>query len=176
MSHFIIRSNSVFIFGTPNGQASTQLLQAMQRGLRAVCTTPSPVRLIASAGQTSAQVGESQCMQTTGTVCTECAAVDVLEVDHRVPLVRVALGAGLHARLAADAAVRVDEELEVVWNGHRRDPCLLLRFEPAGVLRRPAALRDAHGADLVLGDLRDRVLRGDRQLVDALRARPSGTG
>src|SRR5262245_50772487 len=65
--------NSVFIFGTPNGQASTQLLQAMQRGLRAVCTTPSPVRLIASAGQTSAHVGWSQCMQTTGAVCVECA-------------------------------------------------------------------------------------------------------
>src|SRR5947199_10514417 len=71
MSHFIISENSFCIFGTPNGHASTQLLQAMQRGLRAVCTTPSPVRLIASAGQTSAHVGESQCMQTTGTVCTE---------------------------------------------------------------------------------------------------------
>src|SRR5436190_12037663 len=71
MSHFIISENSVFIFGTPKGHASTQLLQAMQRGLRAVCTTPSSVRLIASAGQTSAHVGESQCMQTTGTVCTE---------------------------------------------------------------------------------------------------------
>jgi hypothetical protein len=58
----------VFILGTPNGQAITQLLHAMQRGLRALCTTPSPVRLIASAGQTSAQVGESQCMQITGTV------------------------------------------------------------------------------------------------------------
>src|SRR3954451_1870846 len=71
MSHFIISEYSTSIFGTPNGQASTQLLQAMQRGLRAVCTTPSPVRLMASAGQTSAHVGESQCMQTTGTVCTE---------------------------------------------------------------------------------------------------------
>src|SRR5947209_12978211 len=70
MSHFIIRENSVCIFGTPKGQASTQLLQAMHRGFRAVCTTPSPVRLIASAGQTSAHVGESQCMQTTGTVRT----------------------------------------------------------------------------------------------------------
>src|SRR6478609_9891533 len=71
MSHFIMSSKPTFILGTPNGQASTQLLQAMQRGLRAVCTTPSPVRLMASAGQTSAHVGESQCMQTTGTVCTE---------------------------------------------------------------------------------------------------------
>src|SRR5262245_17382691 len=63
--------SSVFIFGTPKGQASTQLLQAMQRGLRALCTTRCSVRLSASAGQTSAQVGESQCMQTTGIVCTE---------------------------------------------------------------------------------------------------------
>src|SRR6185312_11811341 len=73
MSHFIISSKPTFILGTPNGQASTQLLQAMQRGLRAVCTTPSPVRLMASAGQTSAQVGASQCMHTVGTVCTERA-------------------------------------------------------------------------------------------------------
>src|SRR5690606_23514180 len=73
MSHFIIISNSVYILGMPKGQASTQLLQAMQRGLRADWTTPSPVRLIASAGQTSAQVGESQCMQMTGTVWTERA-------------------------------------------------------------------------------------------------------
>src|ERR1051326_6873882 len=71
MSHFIIKEHSLCIFGTPKGQARTQLLQAMQRGLRAVCTTPSPVRLIASAGQTSAHVGESKRMQTTGTVCTE---------------------------------------------------------------------------------------------------------
>src|SRR6516165_8998782 len=71
MSHFIIKSSSLIILGTPNGQASTQLLQAMQRGLRAVITRPSPERLMASAGQTSAQVGESQCMHTTGTVCTD---------------------------------------------------------------------------------------------------------
>ena len=68
MSHFIISSKPTFSFGTPNGQASTQLLQAMQRGFRADWTTPSPVRLIASAGHTSAQVGEWQCMQTTCTV------------------------------------------------------------------------------------------------------------
>ena len=102
---------ALFILGTPNGQASTQLLQAMQRGLRAVCTTPSAVRLMASAGQTSAQVGESQCMQTTGTVCVRHVAVDIVELDHRLSLVRVALAARLHARLAADAAAGVDEEL-----------------------------------------------------------------
>src|SRR5262245_1939178 len=71
MSHFIIRSKSFIILGTPKGQASTQFEQAMQRGLRAVMTRPSPERLMASAGQTSAQVGDSQCMHTTGTVCTD---------------------------------------------------------------------------------------------------------
>ena len=177
MSHFIISSNSVFILGTPNGQASTQLLQAMQRGLRAVCTTPSPVRLIASAGQTSAQVGESQCMQTTGTVCVELRAVDVLEVDHRVPFVRVALAARLHARLAADAAARVDEELHLGANMgislHRATAAAPAAWQYSGG---SSALRIAHGADLVLRDLRDRILRGDRQLVDALARRPSGRG
>src|SRR5512145_2772466 len=73
MSHFIIRFILVFILGTPNGQASTQLLQAMQRGFLAVCTTPSAVRLMASAGHTSAHVGVSQCIQTTGNVCGEAA-------------------------------------------------------------------------------------------------------
>src|SRR4030095_10145810 len=73
MSHFIISLKPVFIFGTPNGHASTQLLHEMHRGFRAVCTTPSSVRLIASAGQTSAHVGEAQCMQTTRAVCQECA-------------------------------------------------------------------------------------------------------
>src|SRR5215470_15720331 len=71
MSHFIIRSKSVTILGTPNGQASTQLEQAMHRGLRAVITRPSALRLIASAGHTSAHVGLWQCMQTTGMVCTD---------------------------------------------------------------------------------------------------------
>ena len=113
MSHFIIRENSACIFGTPKGHASTQLLHAMQRGLRAVCTTPSPVRLIASAGQTSAHVGESQCMQTTGIVWTEIGRSHVLEVDHRQAPVRVALAARRDAGLAPDAAVRVDEELEI---------------------------------------------------------------
>src|SRR5262245_38158932 len=71
MSHFIISSNSAIILGTPNGQAKTQFEQAMHRGLRAVITRPSALRLMASAGQTSAQVGLWQCMHTTGTVCTD---------------------------------------------------------------------------------------------------------
>src|SRR5262245_16375671 len=73
MSHFIICSSPVIIFGTPKGQASTQLLQATQRGFKADCTMPSSVFLMASAGQTSAHVGSSQCMQTVGTVAIEFA-------------------------------------------------------------------------------------------------------
>ncbi len=61
---------STVTFGTPYGHATSQLPHAMQRGLRADCATPSSVRLMASAGQSSAEVGCSQCMQTTGTVCT----------------------------------------------------------------------------------------------------------
>src|SRR5207253_2510156 len=38
-------------------------------------------------------------------------AVDILEMDHRRAAMRVALAAGRHARLAADAAIGVDEEL-----------------------------------------------------------------
>src|SRR5512142_2409977 len=64
MSHFIICCSASIILGIPNGQASTQLLQAMQRGFSEECTTPSSPFLIASAGQTSAQVGSSQCMHT----------------------------------------------------------------------------------------------------------------
>src|SRR5215471_1554619 len=61
------------MLGTPKGHAMTQLLQAMQACFRADWTMPSAVFLMASAGQTSAQVGDSQCMQTTGMVCTEWA-------------------------------------------------------------------------------------------------------
>jgi hypothetical protein len=42
----------------------------MHRGFSELCTTPSGVRLIASAGHTAAQAGSSQCMHTTGVVCT----------------------------------------------------------------------------------------------------------
>ena len=51
-------------FGTPNGQAFTQLRQSKHRGFNAERTTPSSVLLIASAGQTRAHVGSLQCMQT----------------------------------------------------------------------------------------------------------------
>src|SRR4051794_13566388 len=68
MSHFIICCCGTISLGMPNGQATTQFPQAMQRGLSADCTTPSSVFLIASAGQTLAQVGSVQCMHTEGTV------------------------------------------------------------------------------------------------------------
>src|SRR5690349_1071466 len=68
MSHFICRCISVLYFGTPNGQAFTQLRQSKQRGFKADSTTPSSVVLIASAGQTRAHVGSTQCMQTVGIV------------------------------------------------------------------------------------------------------------
>ena len=185
MSHFIIRLASSCIFGTPNGQASTQLLQAMQRALRAVCTTPSSVRLMASAGQTSAQVGWSQCMQTTGTVCVETRAVDEVELDHRLPLVRVALRAGLDAGVAADAAGRVD--VEVVRSAGtgiagRSSAPTAKRCRRDGVKRGGLAhffgrrCTQTRRAGLELGNLRDRILGGDRQAVDAAPARASGRG
>src|SRR4029079_5707394 len=42
-------------------------------------------------------------------------ALHVFEMDHRNAAMRVALGARLYTRLAADAAIRVDEELEMAW-------------------------------------------------------------
>ena len=110
MSHFIIWSNSAIIFGTPNGQASTQFEQPMQRGLSADCTMPFSICLMASAGHTSAHVGCSQCMHTIGAVCVVVSPVHPLEVDQRLPPMGAALHARLDARLAADAAALVDDE------------------------------------------------------------------
>src|SRR3954469_16942170 len=64
MSHFIICSYSGTSFGIPNGHARTQLAHPMHRGLSDDPTTPSSYFLIASAGQTCAHVGLSQCQQT----------------------------------------------------------------------------------------------------------------
>ena len=138
-----------------------------------VCTTPSPVRLIASAGQTSAQVGDrSACRRPAPSASTRARSTYSRWIID-LPLCVSHSRAGLHARLAADAAAGVDEELddarERAWLGRS----LLLRLQ---LLRRtpaaPSALLHAHRADLVLGDLRDRVLGGDRQLVGALRPGP----
>jgi hypothetical protein len=59
--------------GTPNGHASVQFPQPMQRSAAAESTTPSGSTLIASAGQTLAHAGSAQCMQTVGAVCTDSA-------------------------------------------------------------------------------------------------------
>src|SRR3954453_14684116 len=153
MSHFIISENSTSIFGTPNGHASSQLLQATQRGFRAVCTTPSPVRLIASAGQTSAHVGESQCMQTTGTVCTDCEGSPYSRWFIDCPLcVSHSEQAWTHAWQPMQ---RFGSMKKTWWSGTMGTPSsrLLLRLEPPGVRGRPVGLAHAHGADLVLGDL-----------------------
>jgi hypothetical protein len=64
MSHFIICSYSGTSLGIPNGHASTQLEQPMHRGFNDEPTIPSSYFLMASAGQTWAQVGSSQCQQT----------------------------------------------------------------------------------------------------------------
>ena len=92
--------------------------------------------------------------------------VDVFQMDHRVPLVRVALAARLHARLAADAAVGVDEELEMLVRLH----CCASSL--ADIIRRASALRTRQPQTLYSGNLADRILRGDGQLVGAFLAGP----
>ena len=47
------------------------------------------------------------------------ATIDILQVDHRVTLVRIALRTCLHARLAANATIGVNEKEFVGWNWHR---------------------------------------------------------
>src|SRR5215468_5544945 len=168
MSHFIMICRSSLSSGTPNGQAITQLPQAMQRGFRAVWTTPSAVRLIASAGQTSAQVGWSQCMHTTGTVWVLRARFTystwIIEsprwVSHSVqawtqdwqPMQR--LGSMKNWRLAGFITGS------------------LLRLEHLCVGGRAVGAAEPDRADLVLGDLAGGVLRRDGQLIGALRSGP----
>src|SRR5947209_20358626 len=77
MSHFIIWLISALYLGTPKGQARTQLEHPIQRGFRELCTIPSGVFLMASAGQTCAQPGSSQCMHVCGVVCTLSARMMV---------------------------------------------------------------------------------------------------
>src|SRR6185295_5390976 len=131
--------------------------------------TPSPVRLIASAGQTSAQVGCSQCMQTTGTVWTLCARSTnsrwIIEsprcVSHSVQACTQAWQP--MQRLGSMKKCRYSGLATVV---------LLLRLEPRGVRRRAAGFDDPAPAHLVLWNLADRILRGDGQPVRALLTGP----
>ena len=146
MSHFIIWSISAMYFGTPNGQASTQFEQPMQRGFNADCTMPFSVCLIASAGHTSAHVGSSQCMHTIGAVWVVVRAVDGLEVDQRPAPVRAAFFARLHARLAADAPALVDHEDRCVVGPVRHGGLVQVESErrssllPSSVTRTAATL------------------------------------
>src|SRR6478609_8023039 len=64
MSHFIICSYSGINFGIPKGHASTQFEHPIHRGFSDEPTMPSSYFLIASAGQTCAHVGLSQCQHT----------------------------------------------------------------------------------------------------------------
>ncbi len=91
----------------------------MQRGLSELWTTPSGVCLMASAGQTCAQIGSSQCMHTCGAVCTLSRRSMVSRWISDWPAVRVAFLARLHAGLASDAARVIDEEGQLA---HRMPP------------------------------------------------------
>src|SRR5262245_59069824 len=61
------------------------------------------------------------------------SSIDEIELNHRVSFVGIALGTGLHAGVAADAAVRVDKEFLGLSYEHgysrlcadaRRTPCI----------------------------------------------------
>ena len=82
----------------------------MQRGLSEDWTTPSSVFLIASAGQTWRTSGRRSACRPSAPWRSTVAAIDEIDVDHRMSAMRVALGARVDARLAADAARRIDEE------------------------------------------------------------------
>src|SRR5215469_5722440 len=155
MSHFIIKCISVFIFGTPNGQANTQLLQAMQRGFFAVCTVPSSVRLIASAGQTSAQVGESQCMQTIGAVCGDTARSMKSSWIIEYPLWVS------HSEQACTQALQPMHRLGSTKNS---------LDSTMGMVA--LGFAQACGAHLVFGNFRNRILGRNSQLIGALPPAP----
>jgi hypothetical protein len=75
---------------------------------------------------------------------------DVLEVNHRFTSVRVAFGARLHAGLAADAPVRIYEEMQIVGLGHGADPSYCCGFQHRGILRWRGGFAEATATDLVL--------------------------
>src|SRR5262249_50732963 len=141
----------------------------MQRGLRALCTTPSPVRLIASAGHTSAQVGWSQCMQTTGTVWIVVA---------RSTYSRWIIASPRCVSHSVHAWTQAWQPMQRPGSMKNSSCCgtpilsSLLRLERRGPCRRGLGAPHAAAADLVLRDLADRVLRGDGQAVRALLAGP----
>src|SRR5262245_5469921 len=168
MSHFIISCRSSYTSGTPKGQASTQFPHAMQRGFSADCTTPSPVRLIASAGHTSAQVGCSQCMQTTGTVCTLC---DLSTNSRWIIDSPRCVSHSVHACTQAWHPIQRFGSMKN-WRYSGFGMVLLLRLEDRSVWRDAVGLSHAGAAHFVLRDLADRILCRDGQSVCALVSRP----
>ena len=79
-------------------------------------------------------------------------AVNVFQMDHRVPAVRVAFAARMNAGLAANAAARIDEELAVFGSEHGFLNVLLLGLKLPRVLGRLRGFEYADSADLVLGN------------------------
>src|SRR5690606_24166472 len=65
-------------------------------------------------------------------------AIDIIELDHRLPFMSVTFGTRLYAGLASDATGRVYEEFEFGGNGHRESRFLVIvaarvfRRTPAG--------------------------------------------
>src|SRR5690606_24318184 len=53
--------------------------------------------------------------------------IDVVELDHRLAAVRVTLRTRLHTRVAADATVRIDEELQPFGYRHATSSFPVLR-------------------------------------------------
>src|SRR5262249_14730040 len=111
----------------------------------------------------------SQCVHTTGTVCTDWLRSTYSKWIIECPLcVSHSAQAWTHAWQPMHRDGSMKNSISPLM---RASGGSLLRFEAAGVLAL-LSLADPHGTDLVLGDLRDRVLRGDRHEVDALLAGP----
>ena len=96
--------------GMPNGQASTQFEQAMQRGFERRLHD-AVLALLDGVGGADLRAGGVVAVHAdVGRGGDGLRAVDEVEVDHRDAAMGVALLAGLEAGLAADAARRVDVE------------------------------------------------------------------
>ena len=173
---------ATIIFGTPNGQASTQLEQAMQRGF-SDRLHDAVLGLLDRVGGADLRAGRVVAVHADRRDRRDrVAAVEKVDVDHRDAAVRVALGAGVDAGLAADAARRIDVELVAE---HQRAPEArqraagrhrLLAARRPRPTRRPGGLLEAAGRDLELGDLAARVERAVRQAVARCGRPASGTG
>src|SRR5690606_21039122 len=75
--------------------------------------------------------------------CRLCGVrtVHVVELDHRLALVRIALRARLDARLTADTSAGIDEELEGRGHGHDGSPGYCCGSSAAAWSGGPAAFR-----------------------------------